>query len=179
MDVLSGVSLDWLRALTWIAAIAVGLLLCLRGLGRVHLALLGAVVVLAVANIGAGVYVLSHLWDDRWSVGSQDNLDAPSFSGTPVVGQFMGPLDSFLSEVVKTLNEILDFKAALPVAMEFFNAAGGALLVALPLALLAPVVGYVQEKRRRAEFARYKLQVKELREELDDIKHHLGYAHRS
>lgn len=179
VDILSGVSLDWLRALTWLSAIIMGLLLCLRGLGRVHLAVLGSAVVLAVANIGAGIYVLSHLWDDRWSVGAQDSLDAPSFSGTPVVGQFLVPLDSFLGEVVNTLNEFLDFRAAFPVALEFFDTAGWALLAALPLAILAPVVSYWEAQRRKAEFVRYKLQVEELRGELDEIKRHLGYANRS
>lgn len=179
VDVLSGVSLDWLRALTWLAAIGSGILLCCWGSRRVDLAALGAVVVLAVANLGAGIYVLSHLWDARWSRGADDMLDNPSFSDTPVVGQYLEPLDTLLGEVVKAVNEFMDFRAALPVALEFFDAAGWALLAALPLAVLAPGVSYWQAQRRKAEFARYKLQVQELREELDDIKRHLGYIHRS
>jgi hypothetical protein len=47
------------------------------------------------------------------------------------------------------------------------------------LAVLALIVSYREAKRRKAEFVRYKLQVEELRGELDEIKRHLGYANRS
>lgn len=179
MDVLSGVSVDWLRALTWLSAIASGILLCFWWPRRAHLAALGSVVVLAVANLGAGIYVLSHLGDPRWSGGAEERLGDPSLSDTPVVGRFLESLDTLMSGVVDGVNEFIDFRAALPVALEFFAAAGLALFVSLPLAVLALIVSYREAQRRKAEFVRYKLQVEELRGELDEIKRHLGYANRS
>ena len=62
----------------------------------------------------------------------------PSFSGTPVIGQFLGPLDSALNGVVGGVNEFLAFKQALPVALDFFASSGWALLVSFPLHLRLP-----------------------------------------
>ncbi|MDQ0821351.1 hypothetical protein QFZ79_003726 [Arthrobacter sp. V4I6] len=175
MDILSGVSGEWLRALTWVAAIASGLLLGFWRPRRAHVAALGSVLVFAVANIGAGIYVLSHLGDSRWGGGAEDRLGAPSLADTPVVGQFLGSLDTLLRGVVDGVNEFTDFRAALPVALEFLAAAGWALVVAVPLGILALIVSYREAQRRKAEFARYSLQVEVLSAELDDIKRHLGY----
>jgi hypothetical protein len=92
VDILSGVSGDWLRSLTWISALVSGVLLWLWRPRRPHLAALGSANVFGVANIGAGIYVLSHLGDDRWGGGAEDRPGAPSLSDTPVVGQFWDPL---------------------------------------------------------------------------------------
>ncbi|HSN36514.1 MAG TPA: hypothetical protein VLT34_09215 [Arthrobacter sp.] len=178
MDILSGVNSDWLKALTWLSAIATGLLLCFWRPRRVHWAALGSVLVFAVANIAAGIYVLSHLGDSRWGGGMEERLDAPSLANTPVVGQFLGPLDSLLNGVVEGVNEFTDFRASLPVAVEFLAAAGWALAVAVPLGLVALMVGYRDAQRRKAEFARFSLQVEELSAELEEIKRHLGYPQR-
>ena len=178
MDILSGVNSDWLKALTWLSAIATGLLLCFWRPRRVHWAALGSVLVFAVANIAAGIYVLSHLGDSRWGGGAEERLDAPSLANTPVVGQFLGPLDSLLNGVVEGVNEFTDFRASLPVAVEFLAAAGWALAVAVPLGLVALMVSYRDAQRRKAEFARVSLQVEELSAELEEIKRHLGYPER-
>jgi len=178
VDILSGVSGEWLKALTWLSAIAAGLLLGFWRPRRVHWAALGAVLVFAVANIAAGIYVLSHLGDSRWGGGAEERLDAPSLADTPVVGQFLGSLDTLLSGVVDGVNEFTDFRASLPVAVEFLAAAGWALPMAVPLGLVALVVSYRDAQRRKAEFARFSLQVEELSAELDGIKRHLGYPNR-
>jgi hypothetical protein len=179
VDVLSGVSLDWLKALTWISAIAVGLLTVFLNRRRFDLAALRSVLVFAVASAGAGVYVLNHVGDSRWGSKAEDRLNAPALTETPMVGQFLEPLDSFLGGVVGTVNQVVDFQAALPVAMEFFVAAGWALAASLPLGLASLVGGYLEAKRRHREFCRYKLRVDDLTEELEDIKRHLGYAARA
>lgn len=173
VDVLSGVSVDWLRGLTWIAAIGCGILLGFWRPRRPDLAALGSVIVFAVANAGAGIYVLSHQGDARWATRSEDRLGAPSLSETPVVGRFLESLDALMSGVVDGINQFKDFNAALPFALEFFAAAGWALSISVPLAVLTLIVSYQESKRRKAEFARYKLQVDELRGELDEIKRHL------
>lgn len=178
MDILSDVSGDWLRALTWISAIASGLLLYFWRPRRLHLAALGSVLVFAVANIGAGIYVLSHLGDSRWGGGAEDRLGAPSLGDTPVIGRFLGSLDTLLSGVVDGVNEFIDFRTALPVALEYLSAAGWALVLAVPMGILALIVSYREAQRRKAEFARYSLQVEELSAELDEIKRHLGYPDR-
>ncbi|AOT04352.1 hypothetical protein [Arthrobacter sp. U41] len=178
MDILSGVSGEWLKSLTWLLAIASGLLLCFWRPRRVHAAALGSVLVFAVANIAAGVYVLSHLGDSRWGGGVEERLEAPSLADTPVVGQFLGSLEALLNGVVDGMNEFTDIRASLPVAVEFLAAAGWALVVAVPLGLVTLVVSYRDAQRRKADFARFSLQVEELSAELDDIKRHLGYPHR-
>lgn len=175
MDVLSGASLDWIKALTWLCAIGAGLLLGFWRPRRLQLAALGAVTVFAVTSAGAGIYVLNHVGDPRWSGKAEDRLGAPPLSETPVVGRFMGPLEDVIRGVADSVNQFMDFQAALPVALEFFAAAGWALAVSMPLALAALIAGYVEAKRRKAEFLQYKLQVEKLKLELEDIKRHLGY----
>jgi hypothetical protein len=80
-----------------------------------------------------------------------------------------------MSGVVDGVNEFIDFRASLPVAVEFLAAAGWALLVAVPLGILALMMSYREAQRRKAAFARYSRRVEELSAELDDIKRHLGY----
>lgn len=179
MDILSGVSGEWLKALTWLPAIAAGLLLGFWRPRRVHWAALGSVLVFAVGNTAAGIYVLSHLGDSRWGGGAEERLEAPSLAGTPVVGQFLEPLEALLGGVVDGVNEFTDFRASLPVAVEYLAAAGWALAAAVPLGLAAIVVGYRDAQRRKADFARVSLRVEELSAELDGIKRHLGYPTRA
>jgi hypothetical protein len=87
----------------------------------------------------------------------------------------LGDLDPVLNGVVDGVNEFIDFRAALPVAMEYLAAAGWALVVAVPLGLLALIASYREAQRRKADFARYSLRVEELSAELQEIKRHLGY----
>jgi hypothetical protein len=132
-----------------------------------------------MANIGAGVYVLSHLGDSRWGGGAEDRLGPPpKLADTPVVGRFLGDLDAAMSGVVDGVNEFIDFRASLPVAVEFLAAAGWALLVAVPLGILALIVSYRDGQRGKKEFARYSSRVEELSAELEEIKRHLGYPNR-
>jgi hypothetical protein len=175
LDLLAGVSADWIRALTWVVAIISGLLLFFWR-RRLDLAALGSVIVFTVASAGAGTYVLHHLGDARWRGGTGNRLTVPSLSETPLVGQYMEPVDSFMDSVAGSVNQFLDFQEALPAALDFFAAAGWGLLTSLPLALLAMIVSYVEARRRKAEFDRYKVHVEELRAELDDLKHHLNYS---
>jgi hypothetical protein len=176
VDILSDVSSEWLRALTWLLAVAAGLLLCFWRPRRLSWAALGSVFVFAVANIGVGIYVLSHLGDSRWGGGAEDRLGAaPKLADTPVVGRFLGDLDAVLNGVVDGVNQFIDFRAALPVALEYLAAAGWALVAALPLGLLALIASYREAQRRKADFARYSLRVEELSAELQEIKRHLGY----
>ena len=105
-------------------------------------------------------------------------LDAPSLADTPVVGQFLGSLDALLVGVVDGVNEFTDFRASLPVAVDFLAAAGWALAVAVPLGLVALVVSYRDAQRRKAEFAGFSFQVEALSTELDEIKRHVGYPNR-
>lgn len=178
MDVLNGASLDLLKALTWLPAVGAGLLLGFWRPRRLHLSALGSVTVFAAASAGAGIYVLNHVGDPRWSSKAEDRLGAPALTETPAVGRFMGPLEDLIRSVADSVNQFMDFQAALPVALEFFAAAGWALAASAPLALAALVVGYVEAKRRKAEFLEYKSQVEKLRLELEVIKRHLGYPAR-
>jgi hypothetical protein len=79
---------------------------------------------------------------------------------------------------VDGVNEFTDFRASLPVAVDFLAVAGWALVVAVPLGLVALVVSYRDAQRRKAEFARFRLQVEVLSAELDELKRHVGYPNR-
>jgi hypothetical protein len=174
VDLLSGISEEGLRTLPWAVALVFGLTMTVWRPHRFHWAALGSALLFVAVNVGAGIYVLYHYGDARWGGGGEPPLSAPSLSDAPVVGQFMGPLESFLSGVVGGVNDFLAFKRSLPVALEFFAAAGWALLIAVPLAMFAIAMSYAEARRRRAEFARYQLTVDRLKDEIEDIKRQLG-----
>ncbi|MFN3925159.1 MAG: hypothetical protein ACK4K6_16175 [Pseudarthrobacter sp.] len=175
MDILAGVSTEWLRALTWIAAAAAGLAALLWRPRRPHLAGLAAVLVFMAASAGAGIYVLNHLGDGRWGGDRQSWLSPPPLSDAPMVGQFLEPLEGMLGGVADGVNEFVDFRSALPVALEFFAAAGWALALSVPLALVAMAAGARAARRRTAELTAYRAEVEQLRKELDHVKRHVGY----
>ena len=101
-------------------------------------------------------------------------MSAPSFSGTPLVGQFLGPLDSALNGVVGGVNEFLAFKQALPIALDFLAVSGWALLVAFPLAILASGISFAVARRRAAEFDKYRATVDLLKDELEQVKRQIA-----
>ena len=174
VDILGGVNREWLAALTWIAAAAAGAGVLVLRRRRVDLAALAAVVVFMAVNIGAGIYVLNHLADDRWGGDGQAKLAPPSLSGTPVVGQFLAPLEGAMAGMAGSVNDFIDFQAALPVALGFFAAAGWALAVSVPLALAAAAVQARRLRRRKAEAVAWQDEVEKLRRELDAVKRHVG-----
>lgn len=174
MDLLGGMSRDDLRIFSWVAAAIFVLVAGLWRPRRLHWSALGSVLLFAAINAGFGIYVLNHFADPRWSTGGQAPLSAPSFSGTPMVGQFLGPLDSALSGVVGGVNDFLAFKQALPVALDFLAASGWALLVSFPLAILAAGISYAMARRQKAEFEKYRATVDQLQAELEQIKRQLN-----
>lgn len=175
MDILAGVSGEWLKALTWIAAVVAGAVLLLWRPRRPDLAALGAVMVFMAANVGAGIYVLNHLGDGRWGGDVQPKLSPPLLSDTPMVGNFLEPLEGMLGSVTDGVNEFVDFRSALPVALDFFAAAGWALALSVPVALVALAGGARAARRSKAEFTAYKTEVDQLRAELNQVKRHVGY----
>jgi len=175
LDLLGGMSRDQLGISTWVAAAAFALAIGVWRPRRLHWTVLGAVLLFAALNAGAGIYVLNHVGDPRWSAGEQP-LSAPSFSGTPMVGQFLGPLDSALNAVVGQVNAFLAFKQALPVALGFLSTSGWALLVSFPLGILATVISYILERRRKADFEKYRATVDQLKVELEQVKRQISSA---
>ncbi|MEW1950435.1 hypothetical protein AB0280_14380 [Pseudarthrobacter sp902506025] len=175
MDIFAGVNREWLAALTWLAAAlaAAGVLAWRRR--RPDLAAPAGVAVFMAANVGAGIYVLNHLADGRWGGDAQAKLAPPELSGTPVVGQFLQPLDGAMAGMAGGVNDFIDFRAALPVALDFFAAAGWALALLVPLLLTAAVVQAGRARRRTAEAAAWQDEVQNLRAELDAVKRHVGY----
>lgn len=175
MDILAGVSTEWLKALTWLAAVAAGVAILLWRPRRPDLAGLAAVLVFMAASAGAGIYVLNHLGDGRWGGDQQSKLSPPPLSDTPMVGNFLEPLEDMLGGLTDGVNEFVDFRSALPVALDFFVAAGWALALSLPVALVAMAAGARAARRRNAEFTAYKAEVERLRMELNHVKRHVGY----
>ncbi|WP_104062526.1 hypothetical protein [Arthrobacter sp. 4R501] len=174
MDLLGGLSRDELRFFPWIAAAVFALSAGLWRPRRFHWTALGSVLLFAALNAGAGIYVLSQFRDSRWSAGGEPPLTVPSFSGTPIVGQYLGPLDSALNGVVGGVNEFLAFKQALPIALDFLAVSGWALLLSFPLAIVAAVVSYAVARRRAADFERYRATVDLLKEELEQVKRQIS-----
>ncbi|NUU32951.1 hypothetical protein [Arthrobacter sp. C9C5] len=165
-------SRDQLRMLSWVAAAVFVLVAGLWRPRRLHWTALGSVLLFAALNAGAGIYVLNHFGDPRCSGGEQP-LSAPSFAGTPVVGEFLGRLDSALNGVVGGVNEFLAFKHALPIALDFLAVSGWALLVSFPLAVLAAGISFAMARRRAADFDRYRATVDRLGEDLEQVKRRL------
>lgn len=139
-------------------------------------AVLASVMVFMAASVGAGIYVLNHWSDGRWGGDAQSKLSAPSLSGAPVVGDFLKPLEGALAGMVDGANDFIDFRSALPVALDFFAAAGWALAAAVPAGLLVLVVSAGAARRQRAALARYSTELERLRLELEGVKRHVGYA---
>lgn len=174
MDLLGGLSRDELRSFCWIAAAVFALVAGLWRWRRLHWTALGAVLLFAALNAGAGIYVLNNFRDSRWSAGGEAPLSAPSFSETPIVGQYLGPLDSALQGVVGGVNDFLAFKQALPVALDFLAVSGWALLLSFPLAILAAVISFAMARRRSADFEKYRATVDLLKDELEQVKRQIS-----
>ena len=170
MDLLGSISRDQFHIYSWGVAAAYLLVFGILRWRSLHLTALGSVVLFAALNAGAGIYVLGHIGDSRWSAGGEPSLSAPSFSGTPVVGEYLAPLDSALQSVVGGVNEFLAFKQALPVALEFFAVSGWALLVSVPLAVIAAIISFNRARRRKADFEKYRATVDQLKIELEQVK---------
>lgn len=174
LDLLAGMGRDDLRVFTWIAAAVFALVAGVVRPGRFHWTALGAVLLFAALNAGAGIYVLNHFRDPRWSAGEQPPLTAPSFSETPLVGQFLDPLDDVMGGVVGGVNEFLAFKQALPIALDFLAVSGWALLLSFPLVILAAGISYGMARRRTAEFQKYRATVDQLKSELEQVKRQIS-----
>lgn len=173
MDALAHISIDGLGVVSWILTLVVGLSMYLWYPRKLHWAALGAVGAFIAANIAFGIYVVAHPKDPRWT--HDPSLSAPSLSDTPMIGQYLQPLDSLMDSVVAGINDVRDYQQAIPVALEFFATAGWGCLAVIPLALFALVASYREKKRQKAEFAGYKRTIEELKQELDDVKRFVNY----
>ncbi|WP_434992130.1 hypothetical protein [Arthrobacter sp. Ld5] len=167
-------SVDALHLGTWIVPAVIALVAGFLLQRAVHWIALGAVLLFAALNAAAAVYVLNTFSDARWSPEGQETLSAPSLSETPMVGEFLEPLDSALEGVVGGVNDFRAFQEALPVALDFLALSGWALLVAVPLVVLAGVVSFFKAQRRKADFRKYRATVDSLQDELEQIKRQLA-----
>ncbi|WP_461173875.1 hypothetical protein M1D93_03915 [Arthrobacter sp. Z1-9] len=175
MDILAGVSAEWLKWLTWIVAAVCGVAMLAWRPRRPDQAVLASLLVFITASVGAGIYVLNHLADGRWGGDAQSKLSAPSLSGAPVVGDFLKPLEGALGGMADGVNDFIDFQSALPVALDYFAAAGWALAVTVPVGLLVLAGSARAARRRTAEVARHATELERLRAELERVKRHVGY----
>lgn len=174
MDPLGGMSLDALHAFTWVAPAVVALVAGVLLRRSFHWIAVGAVLLFAALNAAAGIYVLNHFSEPRWSPEGNAPLSAPSLSETPMVGEFLVPLDSALEGVVGGVNDFRAFQQALPIALDFLAASGWALLVSFPLVILAACVSFAKARRRKAEFTKYRATVDSLKDELEQVKRQIA-----
>lgn len=166
-------SLDQFRIFSWAVPIGFVLIGCFRP-RSLHWTVLGAVLLFTALNAVAGIHILNHFRDSRWSAGGEPPLSAPSFAETPLVGQYLGPLDSTLNRVVGVGNDFLAFKDVLPVAMEFLATSGWALLVSFPIAIIAAIISISRARRRARDFQNYCATVDQLRDELEQVKRQIS-----
>ncbi|MBG6226545.1 putative RND superfamily exporter protein [Arthrobacter sp. CAN_A2] len=174
MDLFGGASLDALRIFTWIVPVVVALGAGFLLRRSFHWIALGAVLFFAGLNAAAGIYVLNHFSDSRWSPEGMAQLSAPSLSETPLVGDSLVPLDSVLEGVVGGVNDFRAFQQALPVTLDFLAVSGWALLVSVPLVILAAALSFLAARRRKAEASKYRATVDSLKDELEQIKRQIA-----
>lgn len=174
MEILDGMSRDGLGIFSWVAAAVFALVAGAWRPRNLHWTALGSVLLFAALNAGAGIYVLGHFGDARWSAGAEPPLNAPALSTTPVVGQYLGTLDSVMNAVVGGVNDLMAFKHALPVALDFFAVSGWALLVSFPLAILAAAISVAAARRRVADMKKYRAIVDLLKVELEQVKRQIS-----
>lgn len=167
---LSGISVDGFKILAVVVALLVGVGVFFGFFRRWYWALFAAVFSYMVLTAGTGVYVLMHLNDPRWSVGKEPLLQAPTLSGAPVVGELMKPLEGFLRDAATSINELASFRHALPVAQEFFALAGWALLVLVPVTIVALVVSRFRQATLLLRMERMAAELAALKREVASIK---------
>ena len=170
MELLGSLSLDQLHSYTWVIAAGVLILFGVIWWRSIHWTVVGSVMFFAALNAGAGIYVLSTVGDSRWSAGAESSLTAPSFAETPVVGEYLLPLDSALQDVVGGVNDFIAFKQALPIALNFLTKSGIALLVAFALAFIAVIISMIIARNRNAELKKYRATVDQLKADLEQVK---------
>jgi hypothetical protein len=171
MDVLSGISVETFKILIVAVAVLVGGGVVFGFFRKWQWALFGAVFTYAVAAAGVGIYILLHINDPRWSAGKEPLLKAPSITDAPLIGQYLEPLNGFLNDTAISVNELVAFRHALPLAQEFFGLAGWALLALLPLAAIGFFVSRMQTARQSLH---QQQELRRLQRGLDDVRARLG-----
>ena len=170
LDLLGSISRDQFHIYPWGIAAAFLLVVGILRWRSLHWIVVGSVILFASLNAGAGVYVLNHVGVSRWAAGGEPSLSAPSFAETPIVGEYLVPLDSALQAVVGGMNDFLAFKQALPIALEFLASSGYALLVSFPMAFIAVCISFFVARRRKTDYEKYRATVDLLKEELEQVK---------
>ncbi|MFJ5107974.1 MULTISPECIES: hypothetical protein [unclassified Glutamicibacter] len=173
MDLLTGIGLEQLRMWIWILVIGFAVA---AGLWRRHQLVavaLASVLLFAAASAGAGIYILKRPGDPRWTMG-EPPVNAPDLSGIPVVGKQLAPVESALESIAGGVNSFWEFNQALPVALDFFERSGWALLAAIPLIIAMMIKTFRAASRRRQELKNLSGAVAQLQSELAAIKGNLS-----
>ncbi|MGP4993832.1 hypothetical protein [Glutamicibacter ardleyensis] len=170
MNLLRGLSLEDLSVAIWVCVAVFAAVMGIWQRRQLQWVALSSVVLFAVLNAGTGIYVLRTVGDSRWAQEGTVPLSAPSLSETPLVGQYLDPLNSALQSMVGSVNSLVAFQQALPVALDFFTKSGWALLIAVPLMLLVVVMSYRAARRRKRELNNYRATVDQLKIDLEQVK---------
>lgn len=144
MDVLSGVSVEGFKILAVILALLAGVGIYFGFFRKWYWAIVGAVFVFTISTAGAGLYVLLHVNDSRWSADKEPFLEAPKVSETPFIGQYLEPLGAFLNNTANSINDFVAFQRALPIAQDYFTLALWGLVILFPVMIVALVMSRLQ-----------------------------------
>lgn len=175
--ILNSVSVDGFKITAVIVSLLVGIGVFYGFFKRWYWALFATVFTYMIVTAGIGVYVLMHINDARWSEGEAPLLQAPSVGNTPVIGEMMRPLDDFMRDATTSINELVSFRHALPVAQDFFALSGWALVALVPVAIMALVVSrfksatlFLRFERLAATVQTQGAEIEALRRELASVK---------
>lgn len=170
MDLLRGLSREDLSVAIWVCAAVFAVAMGIWRRRQLQWVALSSVMLFAVLNAGAGIYVLRTVGDPRWAQEGTVPLSAASLSEIRVVGQYLEPIDSALQSMVGSVNSLVAFQQALPVALDFFTKSGWALLIAVPLMILVAVMSFRAARRRKRELNNYRATVDQLKIDLEQVK---------
>ena len=141
MDVLS---IEGFKILAFVLALVVGAGVYVGFFRKWYWALVGAAFTFVVTTAGVGLYILLHVTDPRWSGGQEPFIQAPKVSETPLIGQYLEPLGTFLNQTASSINDAVAFQHALPVAWEFFSLSLFGLVVFVSAMIVALVMSKLQ-----------------------------------
>ncbi|WP_404290052.1 hypothetical protein [Glutamicibacter arilaitensis] len=174
MDPLGTLSRENLTIAIWVVVAIFAVAMGIWRRKQLQWVLLSSVLLFAVLNVGVGIYVLSNVGDSRWAAEGSVPLQAPSLTETPIVGQYLDPLDSAIQSMVGGVNSFLAFNQALPVSLDYFAKSGWALLIAVPLLIIVAAMSYTAARRRKRELSDYRATVDQLKIDLEQIKQQIA-----
>jgi hypothetical protein len=173
MDVLS---IDGFKILIWVLALLVTVGVYFGFFRQRYWALVSGAFTFIATAAGIGLYILMHVTDPRWSGNQQVIGQPPKLSETPIIGQYLEPLGTFLNQTASSINDFVAFQHALPVAQEFFAYALWGFVAFVPLMILALVMSRLQPLLLEKKVKEQQADLKRLTRAVNDLRAEQGLS---